>query len=402
MATDIPSLPYRLVDCDNHYYEEDDCFTRHIEARYRERTVWVDRSRADGVGVMMLGDQRLSFFSAAVGDHIGPPGAMREFFRGNTDSGGAVNMNPVRGAEHPEFTTRADRLAMMQRQGLEAAVMLPTLGVGVEYELRRHPEVLYPSLRAFNRWVNEAWGYGADGRVFGVAIVSLADIDQAVAELERLIADGVRLVHVTAGPIDGRSLADKHFDPFWARLQAAGIPLALHIGETGMNDIYASAWGEPAMPPSHRYTAFNTLIGIGERSIVDTTASMVFLDLFGRFPGLRVMIIEFGSSWVPSLLKTMDKIHRMGDHKTRWRYGKPERPSEVFRRHCWVVPFHEDDVGRLADSIGEERIINGSDYPHPEGLEWPTQMVENMPDASPGTVRRIMRDNACGLLGLAP
>ena len=398
---DLPAVPYALVDCDNHYYEDDDCFTRHIESRWRERTVWVDRSRADGIGVMRLGDERLSFFSAAVGDHVGAPGAMREFFRGRTDAGGAVNMNPIRASEHPEFTTREPRLQQMDRQGLEAAVMLPTLGVGVEYQLRRHAELLYPSLRAFNRWVAEAWGYGGDGRVFGVAVLSLADVDQAVAELERLIDEGVRLVHITAGPIDGHSPADRRYDPVWARLQEAGIPLALHIGETGMNDIYASAWGEPAMPPSHRYTAFNTLVGIGERSISDTVASMVFLNLFGRFPGLRVMVIEFGSAWLPSLLKTMDKIHRMGDHKSRWRYERPELPSAVVRRHFWVVPFHEDDVERLIASIGVEHVINGSDYPHPEGLAWPVQMVENMAAATPETVRRVMRDNACELLGLA-
>ncbi len=67
---------YLFVDCDNHYYEVDDCFTRHIEPRWRSRTVWVDRSRPDGIGVMMAGQKRLQFFSAAVGDHIGPPGAM--------------------------------------------------------------------------------------------------------------------------------------------------------------------------------------------------------------------------------------------------------------------------------------------------------------------------------------
>ena len=41
----MTALPYRIYDADNHYYEPDDCFTRHIESRFRARTVWIDRSR---------------------------------------------------------------------------------------------------------------------------------------------------------------------------------------------------------------------------------------------------------------------------------------------------------------------------------------------------------------------
>ena len=80
---------YQLIDCDNHYYETDDCFTRHIEDRFKEQTVWVDRaSRDDGFGTMMLGQDRLSFFSVGVGDYVGAPGVMKSFFKGETEEGG--------------------------------------------------------------------------------------------------------------------------------------------------------------------------------------------------------------------------------------------------------------------------------------------------------------------------
>jgi hypothetical protein len=29
--------PYRLVDVDNHYYEPDDCFTRHLDPAFTNR-----------------------------------------------------------------------------------------------------------------------------------------------------------------------------------------------------------------------------------------------------------------------------------------------------------------------------------------------------------------------------
>ncbi len=398
-----PLVNFPIIDCDNHYYEPDDCFTRHIEAKHQKHTVWVDRkSRSDGLGVMMLGDERLSFFSTGVADHVGPPGAMRNFFKGVTEEGGHVNLNPIQIKDCPAFTKRKARLALMDEQQVEACVMLPTLGVGVEYQLREHPDALYPSLRAFNRWVAEEWGWGGDGRIFSTAVVSLADVEEAVREVDRLLGEGVRILHITAGPIDGKSPADSCYDPFWARVQEAGLIIALHIGETGFNEIYAAPWGEPAAPPSHRFTAFNTYVGIGERNITDTAASMLFHNLFGRFPGLCVLAVEFGAAWVPHFVKTIDKVYRVNEHKSRWRYGKPEQPpSEIFRRHFKVVPFHEDDIVELAEAIGEEQIINGSDFPHPEGLEWPVQMVEGMSRMPAAAVRRIMRDNACKVLNLA-
>ncbi len=398
-------LDYRIIDCDNHYYEPDDCFTRHIEAQYRPHTVWVKREHKDGHGIMMLGDERLSFFSVGVGDYVGPPGAMRDFFKGreSSEAQAQVNMHPIQIEDHPAFTQRAAREQLLDEQQVEASVMLPTLGVGVEWQLRRHPEVLYPSLRAFNRWQQEEWGWGSDrGRIFCAGMVSLLDVEQAVVELERLIAEGLKLVYITTGPVDGKTPADSHFDPFWARVQEAGLPVVFHIGEGGFNQMYASQWGEAATPASHRFSAFNSYIGIGERPITDTVASLIFCNLCGRFPGLRFMIVEYGSAWVEHFLSVLDKTYRLGHVQSRWRFGKPGRPSEVFRRHFSVVPFHEDDIPKLSSLLGAQCLINGSDFPHPEGLEWPMQMLESMTEMEAPTVRSIMRENACELLGLSP
>ena len=87
-----------------------------------------------------------------------------------------------------------------------------------------------------------------------------------------------------------------------------------HIGATGFNAMLAAPWGEPANPPSHRFTAFNTFVGMGERTTVDQLAVLLFQNLPARFPGLRFLIVEFGASWLPHLLSTLDKIYRLGDH----------------------------------------------------------------------------------------
>ena len=182
----MSALGYAMFDADNHYYEPDDCFTRHIEARFARRTLWIDRRAGSGVpGRMYVGDERCHFFSVGAGDSVGAPGAMKAFLRGESDEGGSPSLAPIDGLSVPEFVDRRARLATMDAQGVEACLMLPTAGVGVEPQLRqpRHREALYPSLRAFNRWLEEDWGYGADGRIFGAPLLSLVDLGQALVEL---------------------------------------------------------------------------------------------------------------------------------------------------------------------------------------------------------------------------
>ena len=94
----MKTLDYAIYDADNHYYEPDDCFTRHIEARYAQRTMWIDR-KSDGPGRMYVGDERCHFFSVGTGDSIGPPGIMKEFLRGNTEEGGSPSLNPIENCE---------------------------------------------------------------------------------------------------------------------------------------------------------------------------------------------------------------------------------------------------------------------------------------------------------------
>jgi len=390
-------LDYAIYDADNHYYEPDDCFTRHIEARHRERTVRIDRS-GEGPGRMYVGDERCQFFSVGAGDSIGPPGIMKEFLRGRSDAGGSPSLNPVNGLETPEFVDREARLAKMDEQNVEACLMLPTTGVGVEPQLREHPELLYPSLRAFNRWLEEDWGFGRDGRIYGAPFTSLVDLDEGIGELDRVLALGARFVIVTAGPVDGRSPGDPHFDPFWARCQEAGVNVVYHIGRTPFSEMYNTPWGLRPHPPSHRHSLMEYVLSFTERPIADTLTALVADNVFGRFPDLKILSIEYGSSWVAPLLRKLDSIARLHS-KDMWRFGAPPaKPSELFRRNVWIAPFFEDDVPSLVRVLGEGHVLNGSDYPHPEGLLWPAEFADELAGLSDHAVKRIMRDNLAELV----
>jgi predicted TIM-barrel fold metal-dependent hydrolase len=120
-------------------------------------------------------------------------------------------------------------------------------------------------------------------------------------------------------------------------------------------------------------------------------AALVAHGLFARHPNLRVATIESGSTWVPDLLKTFKKVYGQIPHMFA------EDPAETFRRHVWVAPFFEDDIKGLAEHIGVDHILMGSDWPHAEGLPDPTDYIHDLKGFDESDVRLIMHDNARAL-----
>jgi predicted TIM-barrel fold metal-dependent hydrolase len=403
MPAAATALPYRLIDADSHYYEPDECCTRHLEARYRERAVHCVRA-SDGSGEWHFGERPLAFHRGAR-DFVLPPGGLQDFIAGRATAGPG-QMPKVIGSDQPAFRDREARLRALDKFGVEATLVLPSFGVSWDAETMDDPEAHYANLRAFNRWVEQDWGFAWQGRIFAPALLSLVDPDRAVAELERLLAAGVRLVAIRPGPIGGRSPADPVFDPFWARVNEARLPVVLHIGVSGYVQTLGALWGEDPRVAEHEMSPFQWVTCFGKRPIMDMVAALVLHNLFGRFRNLRMLSIENGSTWIAGLLDDMDKaakfsISSQGDLRAASRFGRiHDAPSRIFREHFWVTPFYEEDVAALARCIGVERVLFGSDWPHPEGVPAPADFVKEVATLPADAQRRILRENTRELLGL--
>jgi Amidohydrolase len=84
-----------------------------------------------------------------------------------------------------------------------------------------------------------------------------------------------------------------------------------------------------------------------------------------------------------------------------WLGGRVEgRPSDIFRSHVTVSPFHEEPVEGLIELLGPTGVAIGSDYPHPEGINEPAAYAAMLAPLGPELVRVIMRENARTLLRL--
>jgi predicted TIM-barrel fold metal-dependent hydrolase len=97
-----------------------------------------------------------------------------------------------------------------------------------------------------------------------------------------------------------------------------------------------------------------------------SVCDMLFSGVFERYPGLKVVVVEFELSWVPYLLNTMDYTYRERHEEATYRFKDGLLPSDLFHRQV-LLSFQEDVVGiRLRDLIGVDNIMWGSDYPHSE------------------------------------
>ena len=157
-------------------------------------------------------------------------------------------------------------------------------------------------------------------------MLSLRDLDLACAELDRVLDAGARFIVLPCGPAYGRSPGDPYFDPFWARVNEARAVIAYHISEFHYQANVASAWGWGLVPP-FRFSAWQWQNTYGERPITDTLSALIFDNLFGRYPNIRVLVSEFGAEWVPHFIRHMDKSRGMGRNGP-WLGGQlKERPS---------------------------------------------------------------------------
>ena len=148
--------------------------------------------------------------------------------------------------------------------------------------------------------------------------------------------------------------------------------------------------------PTGAFEAFRSSpmrVMTSDRAPFDMFAILVSHGVLSRHPRLRVASIEAGADWVPNLIKKFKKAYA----QQPFMFSKD--PIEQFREQVWIAPFYEDDIRLLADTIGVDKLLFGSDYPHAEGLEIPTAFLHDLHGFAKDEIRMIMRENAFAFLG---
>ena len=378
-----------IFDCDNHYYEAVDAFTRHVPAAMQPRCLqWTE---IDGRKRHLIGGELDFSVGNPLFDPIAKPGVLYDYFKGNPRGKPAAEM--MRGDLEPQpaaYRCPDARLAKMDEQGVDGIWLFPTLGVLFEEKLKHDTEAVCTLFTAFNRWLEEDWGLSRE-RIFAAPYITLADVDWACAELEWALAHDARIIVMRPAAVwtaDGpRSPGSECFDPFWARVNEAGVTTVIHTGNSGYsnNGYDSEGFGLGSVGMDRRPSVSGLAL---ERAANDFLLTLAYERVFERFCNLRIASIENGSGFLPDLFR---QIAHAKD-RNPWHFG--EDPLALFREHVWINPFWEDKVRDVVELMGPRRVIFGSDWPHMEGLPEPRGVLDEIGDLDDEAKRFYLGDNA--------
>ncbi len=389
MAT-APAM--RVFDADNHLYETTDALTKFVPAPYKGAIDYVD---VRGRTKIVVRGQISDYIPNPTFEVVARPGAQEDYYRNGNPEGKSrreIFGEPMRAI--PAFREPAPRLELMDEQGIDRALMFPTLASLVEERLRDDPELIHVLIHALNEWIHETWTFDYESRIFTTPVITLPIVDRAIEELEWVVERGAKAVLIRPAPVPGfrgpRSFALPEFDPFWAKVVEHDVLVTMHASDSGYSR-YANDWsgtGQEMLP--FQPQAFRMMNAW--RPIEDAVTSLVCHGALSRFPDLRIAVIENGSTWLGPLLDRFKDIYK----KMPQDFAEP--PLEVIRRNIWVSPFWEEDPAVPAALIGEDHILFGSDYPHPEGLADPVSFADGITSLSDEAIAKFMGANLAGII----
>ena len=376
-------MEYRIISADDHIdltWLPKDTWQKRVPAAWRERAPRVIDT-ADGPW-WVCGDERWEPW----GGRRGAAGAMAGR-RHALERVGLLEPGVLRP------TTTELRLADMDRDGVDATVMYgPIVPL-----LIRDPELRRVCYRAYNDWLAEFCATKPE-RLVGVGLIPIDEPKMAADEVRSLAHAGIRTCMFLAARVEAPW--DDAWQPLWEALDETGMPIGFHLGG-GLRTVATSG------PKMNHPGNMGVRVSCATIQMDEPLAAMIFSGALERHPNMKIVLAETGIGWLPYMLERMDDTYRkFVDAGDFWREHGGLRltmpPSAYFRRQIWAT-FQTDRAGlRLLDTLGEDRVMWASDYPHSDST-WPESrqaIEENFEGVSPSARRRITCENAKALYRL--
>jgi predicted TIM-barrel fold metal-dependent hydrolase len=371
-----------VIDADGHFMEPFDLWEQYLEPQYRERAIRLVRDKGTGEETIFVAGKK----SRVMTD----PSLLKL----------TIGAGQLERMADPSFTYKDGpagaydaqaRVKLMDEQGIDKSLVYPTLGLVWECEVGMEDADLAAAYcRAYNNWIiDHCQPYGQ--RLFPIAHISLLDTQEAVKELRRVAKLGVRGVFVSAVPYRGVTYGDPSYTAFWTEAQEIGMPVGIHpvfhLGFVGHH-----YYKEPSL------WMFITMFSEDVKLCFTTLFNDGFFDLY---PRLKVVLVEGMSGWIAQWLERLDHKYLYLNHTL----PRPlrARPSEYFRRQCWIsADPDEKTLPTMMRLVGEDKFVWGSDFPHAEGYAYPVvelkEAIEGLPE---GMQQKILGENAARLYNLS-
>jgi predicted TIM-barrel fold metal-dependent hydrolase len=343
-----------IFSADSHIVEPPEMWER-VEARFRDRAPRIERDVNGEKGEYYVFEDLkpiivTRFFGAG---HLHDQRKWDAFFPGGFEKAPRSLRDP------------AARLQEQDLDGVNGELLFPTMGMVAL--AAKDDELKAACFRAVNAYLAEYCRY-APNRLVGAGVVSLHDIPTAIRDLEDAVKMGLRGVLITGSP-GAEGFGAQHLDRFWAAAQEMDIPLTMH-------DLQVR--GEVA------FTGGRLTFFMLPMEIQTALADMIVGGVFDRHPKLKVVSAENDVGWLPHF------VHRLGHYFTiGGRTGTVKRlPEEVVKENIWASTQFEGAtiMEFVSKAIGSDRIMWGSDYPHPDSTfpnsrKWLSDSFSTLPAA---------------------
>jgi predicted TIM-barrel fold metal-dependent hydrolase len=379
-----------LVDADSHVLEPPDVWQRHIEPRFRERAVRVVRSDAGHDVLLVDGQPARLTTPEMLGDFGGMGRTLDE--QASAALSGRYADNAPAAATDPDA-----RVAQLDREGVEATVLYPSLGLQWPAETP-DPAYVHANLVAYNRWL-EDFCAGSRGRLVPVAHLVLGEAHVAAKELRRAVANGARGGFLLPYTHDGKPHGHPDHDPLFAASCDLGVPLGIHTGvDPAMRDLYRRydglTWPD-AIPAGIWFLQL-----MFSQAVQQAFSTFFLHGTFDRFPDLRLVVLEAGAGWIGFW---MDRMDAMFAGALRLTMPLRDLPSSYVRRQVWIsADPDERALAAIVPYVGADRFVWASDYPHSDHtggyLDHVHALARLLPDEP--SRRALLGGNAAALYGI--
>ena len=172
-----PTLDIPVFDADNHLYETEDALTKFLPDRYKGAIDYVD---VRGRTKIVIRGQISEYIPNPTFEVVARPGAQEDYFRHGNPEGKSrreIFGEPMRSI--PAFREPAPALELMDEQGIDRALMFPTLASLVEERMRDDPELTHAAIHALNQWLHETWTFDYEDRIFTTPVITLPIVEKA-------------------------------------------------------------------------------------------------------------------------------------------------------------------------------------------------------------------------------
>jgi len=266
------------------------------------------------------------------------------------------------------------RIKDQDRDGVQAEVLYGILGATSRVN---DPEAAVEMLRVYNDWLAD-FVDAKPGRFIGLAAIPNHPIEAAIAEVERVAKRGALRGLDIANSSDLQPLWDPYWKPLWEVINATGLPLHFHtvsgyvpdhirkIMFLGGDPSRAKLPDAPDVPMPVARAAFASNITQFQMNMANILTAMIFAGVLEQHRNMRLVLGESGIGWIPYVLQRMDS--EWEDQFKDLSLTMP--PSGYWKRQCYAT-YQTDPIGvKLIDDLGEDNVMWGSDFPHPDGI-WP-------------------------------